>query len=318
MKASELLSYLEKLEKDELDPEISAAMNQLRSIVFTVLNHPTQIEGYSEELNRDMIEITNSTNKFTATLTGLKDHLRAKIQAQHPELYQQSQQLYEGEMIYESTDYILNRRLKGDDESIESIISCIKRYSDWRLPGLCLRPGLETFIEHMVPLYPMYVADANMDLLNPSISKFTPEYQRRLCVYLINDYKNREPLHQLPSEQFGLIFAYNFLNYKPLNIIERYIKGFAEKLRPGGHAIFTYNDCDIAQGVGLAEKCFMCFTPGHKIEELVLKYGLDIVTKERGHFDLSWMDIVKPGKIYSIRGGQTMAKIMSDDLANSK
>lgn len=310
MKASELLSYLQKLEKDELDPEILTALNRLHGITHTVVNHQLQIEGYSEELTRDMASLVNAANKFTSTLNGLKDNLRTKVYEQHAELYQRSQQLYEGEMIWESAEYILNRRLKGDDSSAEAIINRIKNYSDWRVPGLCVRPGLESFIEHMVPMYPMYVADASMDLLNPSIEKFTPEFQRRLCIYTIDDYKDRDPLNRLPNNQFGFILAYNFLNYKPLNIIERYIKGFAEKLRPGGHAIFTYNDCDIAQGVGLAEKSFMCFTPGHKIEEFIINAGLDIVTKERGHFDLSWFDVKKPGEVTSLRGGQTLAKII--------
>lgn len=316
MKASDLLSYLQKLERDELNPDIVEALAHFRGIAYTIKNHDMQIEGYGDEITKDIIDLTNAVNKFTATVNGLKDNLKTKILAQHEELYQRSQQLYEGEMVWDTAEYILNRRLKGDDQSTQEIISRIRSYSDWRLPGLCIRPGLETFVELMVPLYPMYLADANMDLLNPSITKFTPEFQRRLGIYIIDDYKHRDPLAALPDNQFGLIFAYNFLNYKPLKIIERYIRGFAQKLRPGGHAIFSYNECDIAQGVGLAEKSFMCFTPGHKIEQMVIDSGLDIVDKRVGHYDLSYMDVKKPGVVVSIKGAQTLAKIMSDDLQN--
>jgi SAM-dependent methyltransferase len=311
MKTSELLSYLQVLEKEELNPDLADAIAVLNGIENTVANHRTQIDGYTQAVANDIRNLESAFNQFRSTINGLKDNLKTRIIDCYPELYQKSQQLYENEMIYDSNDYILNRKLKASEEGIEAITANLKKYTDWRLPGLCIRPGQERFVEDMVPLYPLYVADANAELLAPCISKFTPEFQRRLCIYNVDDYKDKDPLHELPNNQFGLIFAYNFLNYKPLNIIERYLNGFAQKLRPGGHAIFTYNDCDIAQGMGLAEKSFMCFTPGSKVEQLILSAGLDIVNRERAYLDLTWVDVRKPGEITSIKGGQSLAKIIS-------
>jgi hypothetical protein len=107
-----------------------------------------------------------------------------------------------------------------------------------------------------------------------------------------------------------LIFAYNFLNYKPIEVIERYLQDFFAKLRPGGVAMFTFNNCDLPQGMGLAEKHFMCYTPGRRVQQIADKIGFENVYDQRGPNNISWFEIKKPGEIYSLRGGQTLAKIV--------
>jgi SAM-dependent methyltransferase len=175
---------------------------------------------------------------------------------------------------------------------------------------MIIRPCASDFLENMVPLDPLYLVDTMQELLDPCVQQFTLDYQRRLRVYVVDDYKQPNPLEQLPNGQFGLIFAYNFLNYKPLSVIERYLREFAIKLRPGGHAVFTYNDCDRSQGVGLAEKNFMCYTPGAAVRQLVEQTGLLIEEHRLADYDLAWMDVRRPGEIKSYRGAQTLAKIM--------
>jgi predicted methyltransferase len=157
---------------------------------------------------------------------------------------------------------------------------------------------------------PLYVVDQHQDLLKPAVEKWTSDYQRRLRQYVINDYTCQRPLQELPDNQFGLIFAYNFLNYKPIEVIERYLQDFFAKLRPGGVAMFTFNNCDLPQGMGLAEKHFMCYTPGRRVQQIADKIGFENVYDQRGPNNISWFEIKKPGEIYSLRGGQTLAKIV--------
>lgn len=310
MKLSEVVKLLNLLESKELNPDITDSIKHLWGIVDVVSNHRVQIENTRAMLAQDVVDLENNYNKFCSTVQGLKDNLRSIVSAREQEMFNESQRLYEQEMVFETADYILNRKFQATDEGIINLQSRIRNYGDWRLPGMIIRPGREKFIEEMVPLDPLYIVDTMPELISPSVEKFTLEYQRRLRTYVVNDYRDARPLHQLPDNQFGFIFAYNFLNYKPLPVIERYIRDIAQKLRPGGHAVFTFNDCDYAQGVGLAENSFMCYTPGHRVQKIVTDAGLEIDTYQHDEYDLAWMDVRRPGDIFSMRGGQTLAKII--------
>lgn len=310
MKLSEVTVLLEFLRSTKLDPSWDGFVNQLYTIRNHVSYHPLQIGTVSQDLASAMDSIGASTQDFRQTVNYLVTQLEQIIAHREPEYYASSLRLYEEEMRWETNEYILNRSLLADDDIYAVMRNRIKNYSDWRLPGMIIRPGLENHIEDMVPLDPLYVVDQHEDLISPAINKFTEEYKRRLRPYVINDYTHPRPLQDLPDGQFGLIFAYNFLNYKPLPVIERYLREFYQKLRPGGVAMFTFNNCDLAQGMGLAEQHFMCYTPGRQVTMLAEQIGFENVFDQQGPNNLSWLELKKPGDITSLRGGQTLARIV--------
>ena len=310
MKLSELLNFLNILNDMDIERNCGAVLNTLKSVDYTVGNFPLKIDNTADDLNKDVTKVDNAIRDFQNTLAYLKTRLENTIREVEPRYYQESRRLYEQEMCWETTDYILDRTLAIDNDSRELISGRLRGYGDWRLPGMIIRPGKELFIEEMVPLDPLYLVDQNLDLLKPSVEKFTEDYQKRLRQYAVNDYVDDKILWQLPNNQFGFIFAFNFLNYKPIDVVERYLNEFYEKLRPGGVALFTYNNCDTPQGMGLAEASFMCYTPGKRVREIAEHIGFEIVFDKIGPTDLSMLEVKKPGDIESIRGGQTLAKIM--------
>jgi hypothetical protein len=155
------------------------------------------------------------------------------------------------------------------------------------------------------------LVDTHQDLLTPSIQKFTAEYQRRLRPYVIDDRQPGTIMHQLPDRQFGFVFAFNFFNFRPLELIQRYLTELHSKLRPGGVLIMTYNNCDRSHGVGLAERNWMLYTPKRLILEHALSLGFELVTAQDGLGDVSWLEFKRSGDIDSLRGGQSLAKIIA-------
>lgn len=306
---SKIVGYLNLLESEGLVPDCQAAIAQLANISHTVSSHHLQYGALRDDLASDLEQVKTDIEKFQNTLECIKSKLREDIANREPEYYQLSTNLYEQEMIYETPEYILNRRLQIDDENNAAIRARIQSYSDWRLPGMILRPGHETFIEEMVPLDPLYVLDHHEDLIKPAIEKFTVEYQRRLRPYIINDRDDGEILKDLPDRQFGFIFAYNYLNYKPIEIVEKYLREFFKKLRNGGRLLFTYNDCDFPQGIGLAENNFMCYTPGKRVMAIIQTMGVEVIEHRIGPYNMAWMEVRRYGEIESLRAGQSLAKI---------
>jgi SAM-dependent methyltransferase len=312
MKLSELVGYLNLLESNELAPDYHAAIRRFQEIAHVVNHHTVQIEHYGSAFVDKINSVAAEFQHVQTTLDNLKDNVRRQIAELEPAQYQASQRLYEEEMCYETTEYILNRRLNIDVDSRLLLTGRLLQYTDWRLPGLIIRPGREKFIEDLVPLDPLYVVDQHQELLDPAVQAFTPEYQRRLRPYVINDYEHADALWQLPVDQFGLIFAYNYFNYKPMKVVRQYLDSMFTRLRPGGVAIFTYNDCDWAHGAALAERSFMCYTPGREIQAHCDQLGFEILSVNRGQGDIAWMEIRRSGEIESIRGGQSLAKIVAN------
>jgi hypothetical protein len=179
MKLSQLVGYLNLLESNELAPDYHAAIRRFQEIAHVVENHSVQISNHTHNLLLKIDNIKKELSDTSDVLENLKKDIRQQISVLEADQYQNSQRLYEQEMCYETNEYILNRKLNANDKDKILITACLYRYTDWRLPGLIIRPGREKFIEDLVPLDPLYLVDQHQDLLTPSMNGFTPEYKRR-------------------------------------------------------------------------------------------------------------------------------------------
>lgn len=309
---SEVVKFKNLLDGLSINPAAHDAVRHLASILHVITEQPIRLAGVHEDLETNFTQVKDSIASFDLVMTDLNRKLQAMIDTYEPALYASSQRVYEEEMCYEPNDYILNRRLAIDPESNIVLRARLKLYTDWRLPGMIIRPGRENFVEDLVPLDPLYLVDHNEELLAPTVAAFTPEYQRRLRQYTVNDYRGFPAMSQLPDNQFGLIFAYNYFNYKPMNVIQQYLQEMFAKLRPGGVLLFTYNNCNRWHGVALAEKSFMSYVPGHRLQINAQAIGYEITQRYDGEGDLSWIELKKPGEIVSLRGGQSVAKIIAN------
>lgn len=311
MKLSEIVAYLNLLDTLDVEAEGAETLRRLQAIAHVIETNQIQIKSHTKDMKDSIDSINYYVGKFSESMQQLKQELKQQVVEQEPSYLHDSYRVFEHEMVFENNDYILNRRLKIDDDSNILLRTKLRNLSDWRLPGLIFRPGLEDFVEDMVPLDPLYLVDQHQDLLVPSVRKFTPEYQRRLREYVVDDRQPNAILEKLPNNQFGFVFAYNYFNYKPLEILNRYIAELAAKLRPGGTLLMTYNNCDRAQGVGLAERAWMMYQPRRLVVAQVEQSGLEVAGAYDGPGDISWLEIRKPGNIETLRGGQTLAKIVA-------
>ena len=103
----------------------------------------------------------------------------------------------------------------------------------------------------------------------------------------------------------------NFYHYKPIEIIKVYLAEIYNKLKPGGTVAFTFNNCDYASGVKLVERKFMCYTPGTLIMSWSNDIGYDLVQTYRIDSAFTWVELRKPGALSSLRGGQSLARIVA-------
>ena len=310
MTLSQLVQFKNQIDGLRVDPVGSEFVRHLEDILHHVSSNEIRAESDIHNVEHDLAAVKQSVDAFRHSFANVSKSLQHMVESRDPGMYEHSMRVYQEEFSQDTVEHILNRGLPIDQTSENILLARVKSYADWRLPGMIIRPAKSDYIDSMVALDPLYLVDHDIGLLEPAKERYLPEYQRRLRLYTINDYVKRPIFKNFPENQFGLIFAYNYFNYKPLSVINDYLAEMYRLLRPGGQLIFTYNNCDLWHCVSFAEKNFMCYTPGVKIWNLARDHGYTVTFEHNGVLDAKWIELKKPGEITSIKGGQSLAKIV--------
>lgn len=310
MKLSELVAYRNSLARYSVDAIKIEAGQQLAKIQHALEENSSIIDLKKYKLSKDLESINRGFANYNKTLERAQKEIQTKIDKLEKSYFAESYRMYEEEMCFETSEYILSRRMPMSVETQTLLESRVKSYSNWQYPGLIIRPGLEDFVTHMVDLDPLYLVDRDHELLLPSINKFPIEYQRRLRYYHIKEQLDQPILSNIPDDQIGVCLAFNFFEFKPFEILKQYLNEIYSKLRPGGILLMTYNDCDRSHCVALVERNFTCYTPGSLVRQLAETVGFEQVFHWNDFGNLTWLELRKPGKLVTMRGGQTLAKIV--------
>lgn len=311
MKLSDLVHYRNLL-KEHTPGDMSASIREhVGHALYLVQEEKLQFSELTQQLAYDYQEIFQSFSNFTNTVNDIQYQIRKLINDSEPEYFKESYRLYRDEFVYDSNGYILNRRLLLNEDAVNYLHARIKLYGDWKYAGLIIRPGLDPWIHNILGCDPLYLVDHNVELLHPAIDQFNQQYQNRLRKYTVDETAHNEFLPLLPDNQFGFCLVYNYFNFKPIEIIKVYLAEIYNKLKPGGTLAFTFNNCNYAAGVILAEKKFMCYTPGTLIMSLCNDIGYDVGQTYQIDSACAWAELKKPGTLSSLRGGQSLARIVA-------
>ncbi len=318
MKLSDLVAYKNELDKMSSKTAQRSLEIELEKITHLIQTQHIKLQDFEQTIANQYQNIRNNIEQFEQQLDDLKLDLKKQIEIAEKPWFLESYRLYEKEMRRETPEYILNRRIELDDETQMMLRSRIQNHANWQQPGLIVRPGRENFIDDMVSFDPLYLVDQYHDLLKPSMDRYPDEYQKRLRTYVIRESINRDMLDKIPNNQFALCLTYNYLNFRPFEFIKKFLEELYQKLKPGGTLIMTFNDCDRYKAVLLVEQHYACYTPGALLQDLAHRIGYETVFKWDNGGPETWIELKKPGTLTSLRGGQTLAKIIHKSVAESK
>ena len=318
MKLSDLVAYktaLDKLSARSAQREIELDLGKINHLVGT---QPIQLSNFRQQLDTQYNNINQQIDQFESQLNELKQAVKLQIEIEEKYWFQESYRLYDQEMRNDSAEYVLNRRPVLDEETENLLRVRIQNYVDWQHPAMIIQPGLEKFVEDMVGFDPLYLVAQQHDLLVPAFERFPEEYQRRLRLYTVREDLDHEILEKIPNDQIGLCLVYNFFEFKPFEIVRKYLTEIYQKLKPGGTLIMTFNDCDRDKAVKLTEQHYACYTPGAMVQQFAATIGYNQIFSWNNNGPTTWLELRKPGTLTSLRGGQTLAKIVHKSLAKSK
>jgi SAM-dependent methyltransferase len=308
MKLSEIVAYANHLDTLSVETAAAQSMCELDKINQIVQASAIQIPDIALALIDNVTQVKLLLQQYEENLKKLQASVFDLIQQQEPKYFADSTSLYQ-EMRHETPEHILNRTSFIDPDTEQILCKKLAARTNWQYPGMAIRPAYSVGLESLVALDPLYLVDTHDDLFSPVRELFTPEYQRRLRYYRIEEYTHKPIFWNLPQQQFGFVCAFRYFDFKPWEVLQQYLNEIFELLRPGGTFLFSFNDCDQWKAVGLVEHHFCCYIPGRHIKSHVQDCGYEIVDIYNDSAGTSWMELRKPGILNCIRGGQAVAGI---------
>lgn len=318
MKLSTLVNYRNLLDELTLDSLRYNANYDLKKITHLVESQVSVNPDINQQLQTQEQTIYKSIDDFQTIVDSLRRELDQQINNMGQQYFVDSYKLYENAMLNETLADVKNRHPNIPDATVDFYCSRIKRYSGWQHPAMIVRPGIEPYFSHMVSCDPLYLVDLKHEMLDPAMSQYNELYQRRLRPYVVNEQGPDKILSRLPDSQFGVILVYNFFNFRPFEVIRTWLAELLDKLKPGGVLIMTINDCDRDKAVMLTEHAYCCYTPGVLVKQLALTLGFELEFEWHDGGPSTWLELRKPGQLTTLRGGQTLAKILPKPIAQSK
>lgn len=309
MKLSNIVQYLNQLDTLSVKDAMVTAMAEVTKITHTVQHSEVQIKDLTADLISIQEDLTTSLSQYEEKLKQLRAGVQTLIEQNESEYFAESTTRYQEGTRFETPDRTLTKTQVLNVDAQKILLDKLNSYSNWQYPGMVIRPAQSPGLESLVAFDPLYLVDTHEDLLSPVRSLFTPAYQRRLRYYVVNEYTETDIFVNLPQEQFGFVYAFYYFDFKPLEIIQKYLDEIFLLLRPGGTFVFSFNDCDQWRAVGSAEYHFHFYTPGRLILQHARDIGYEIVCTHSVLSGRTWVEIKKPGVLDSIRGAQALASI---------
>lgn len=193
-----------------------------------------------------------------------------------------------------SMDLMLERAAVLDDEFIKEISKTVGYYSDWRWAGVELNPSNGKLTHSMLACDPLYVYRGNIvdtDSVKNKFNKFFAEKRLMFC----------DHFNHMPQQQLGLAVSINCYDFWPIDPIKQEMKNVYNILKPGGHYIFTYTNCELEGSLHLlsgAEQ-YRSYNTRTLMENMVKMLGFDIASEKNYREAHSWMVVKKPGELTS-------------------
>lgn len=313
MKLSQLVRYLNNLDAQPLPDPTAVCDQELGELLRIVSEEQISLSTRIAQLAQDREHTVAAIQAFRDHIADTRQDVAVLIDSLQPAYFAESYRLHDQEMSNDSDEHILARQPVLDSSVKHYITSRIGLHSDWHHAAMVIRPGTGEWLPLMVGNDPLYLLDIRPSLLDPATAQFPMEYRRRLRRYTLRESDaDGMIMKDLPDGQFGFCLVMNFFHYKPFELIRLYLADIYRKLKPGGVVALTFNDCDRWGAVELAERHFMCYTPGMMLISLAQSLGFEI--QQRYDIDNSntWVEMKKPGTLTSLRGGQSLAKIVAN------
>ena len=310
MKLSDLVKYRAQLQEFNTQDVIDIVYREIMPMLHRV-RQSGNLTPHDQAIADSYDKIQNSIKEFGNNIQLAHDAVQARIDHNGKDYFARSSLCYEDLRGAFKNPKHLERRITLSEESHNIISTRISLRADWHYPGLVIHPSHETWIDLMVAMDPLYVMDEDWDWLEPLKVRYSANYQKRVRYFVTPPFSNAPLMGNVPNTQLGVVLVYNFFNYKPFEVIQHFLDKIYQKMKPGGVLMMTINDCDRPGGVDLVDRYAAAYTPSSLVQTYAESLGYQVIFRHDLDAAVTWMELQRPGVLNSLRGGQSLAKIVA-------
>ncbi len=309
MSLVELLTFLEVLKDLDCEPQSDEFLRHSQGLTNECKNRGFEQACIELQQSWDIMNAAHAN--WVGNLKQIRHEIWQEINKLDQHNLKHSWDMWDGGERNELSYGILKRRRILDPITQVILGERLKIKTSWQWPALIFRPTKAWHIDSLVSCDPLYMIDTDQDLIDATNDWWNPDYQRRLCKYVFTESATDSMLGQLPISQFGLVYVPYFFDFRPVEMIEKYLAEIQGLVRPGGHVLFTYNNCDTVSGAQLFERHSGSYAPARLLRPMIETMGFEIIYEFSDVSGMSWMELKKPGELTSIRAGQALAAVLS-------
>ncbi len=243
------------------------------------------------ELDSALEDMHRINNEFNTKLDNVDKKIEELLRKEEITVLQRDYETYENN---QPTLLLMQERAIDDRGVIKLISADIGYFSDWRWAGVELNPSTGLLTRSMLACDPLYLYTGNIVDEDNIKSKFNNFFaDKRLMMY--ND------LDKLPQGQLGLATSINCYEFWPVDPIKNEMQKVYNLLHPGGHFIFTYNDCEKEASLDFlsGQVAYRSYNTRSLMTNLVKMLGFDIIKEQSFQESHTWMIVKKPGDLTS-------------------
>lgn len=290
-------AYDTSLIKQEIDSNRTRLTDLINDTDENLTAKILNIEAQNMHLYTHLDDISKQVSNLLEEIQNQIDQLATKLFSDN----------YELELTCDLIEKVRNVRKITSNESFElALRQRINLYSNWQYPALEIGCRDGEWTKYLVASDPLYIADSFDEFLVSAIQQFPELYQGRVRRYKIVE---NCKIKDLPANQFGFIFSFNYFNYLSLDSIKQYLNQAMTWLRPGGKIVFTYNNADLPAAAAYAENFFMTYVPKSILQPMAESIGFETAYTYDDDPAFSIIEFKKPGILKSIKLTQTMGEM---------
>ena len=240
----------------------------------TIINILQEMQELTDQYNKQISQVNNQASNL---LFKQENEIRQKD-------YLDYQKVVDIKVIQERID-------SYTPTAINELSLQIGRYSSWEYAGVELNPSTGRLTNKFLACDPLYIYNGHATDPQKITSQFNSFFGKKRLFF----YKN---IDDLPTNQLGLAVNIGTYEFMPTDPIKEEMKEIINVLSPGGHFLFTYNDCEQTASLDLCVGTYRCYNTKQLMSTLAYSIGFDVVSSgSTDNGTHSWMVVKKPGDL---------------------
>lgn len=163
-------------------------------------------------------------------------------------------------------------RFKTPRYILEDLSGIIGRKVRWEFPVMYYEPNTADITRLIVAGEPFYIVDDYTESTKHVLNHLPPEMKNK-----VHHYNKADMATLIPDNSVGFVAVWKNFVFKKISVVQKDLELISQKLMPGGHLLFDFNDGETFAGARCSENQMYAFHWRERIEKFLDQCNLELV-----------------------------------------